>query len=217
MAYKALIGGASGLVGRNCLQLLLRDRDCEQVISIGRRKLDVEHDKLKQEIIDFNQLDLHAKLFEVEKVYCCLGTTIKVAGSKENFRKVDYEYPLKMAELAEEGLASVFSIVTAQGASSSSPFFYNKVKGEVEDALKALQIEKINIIQPSLLIGAREESRIGESMAQGVFKLIAPAFVGPMKKYKGITVQQVARAMVTVANDGPKGYHKYSSDMLWNY
>lgn len=216
MAYTALIAGASGLVGGNCLQLLLDDKDCTKVVSIGRRVLDIKHAKLQQEIIDFEKLSDHYNLFDVDQVYCCLGTTIKTAGSKENFRKVDFDFPLNIAEVAE-GSAKVFSIITAQGSDAKSPIFYNKVKGQLEDALQALQIDKINIIQPALLLGSRDESRPGETIAQGLFKLINPLFRGPMKKYKGIPVEQVAKAMVTLAKEGKMGYHKYSSDQLWEY
>ncbi|MEZ5008452.1 MAG: oxidoreductase [Chitinophagales bacterium] len=216
MAYTALIAGASGLVGGNCLQLLLDDKECTKVISIGRRVLDIKHAKLQQETIDFEKLADHANLFDVDQVYCCLGTTIKTAGSKENFRKVDFDFPLNIAEVAE-GSAKVFSIITAQGSDAKSPIFYNKVKGQLEDALQALQIDKINIIQPALLLGSRDESRPGETIAQGLFKLINPLFRGSMKKYKGIPVEQVAKAMVTLAKEGKTGYHKYSSDQLWEY
>ena len=216
MGYTALIAGASGLVGGHCLQFLLDDDNCTKVTSIGRRNLTLQHSKLQQEVVDFEQLADFAQLFEVDQVYCCLGTTIKKAGSKENFRKIDFDYPLNMAEVAE-GNANVFSIITAQGSDSKSPIFYNKVKGQVEDALQALQIEKINIIQPSLLLGSRAESRPGETAAQGLFKVINPLFMGPLKKYKGIPVEQVAKAMFQLANNGPLGYHKYSSDQLWNY
>lgn len=217
MSYTALIAGGSGLVGSHVLQFLLKDKGCKEVISIGRRELNIKHKKLEQYEVDFNKLEEFKILFEVDKVFCCLGTTIKVAGSKEQFRKVDETYPLAMAKLAEQGLAKSFSIVTAMGADKKSAFFYNRVKGDVEESLKLLHIDQINIIKPSLLLGGRTEQRTGERIAQNLFRVINPALQGSLRKYKGITGKQVARAMVTIANDGPQGYHQYTNDMLLNY
>jgi len=143
-----------------------------------------------------------------------LEQTIKTAGSKEAFRRVDQVYPLSMAELSELTDVKSFSIITALGADSASMIFYNKVKGEVEDSLRKLSIPSINILQPSMLLGDRSEQRLGESVGKAVMKLTGMLFQGPLKKYKAIEGAQVARAMVVFSKEEAKGYHKYLSDAL---
>jgi len=214
MSYTALVAGGSGLVGGFTIDFLLQDPDCSQVISIGRRKLPKKHDKLDQKVVDFNLLEQQKDLFKVDRAFCCLGTTIKKAGSKGKFRLVDYDYPLKMAAIAQEQGVKIFSIITALGSDKHSKIFYNKVKGEVEAELETLQIPSINVLQPSLLMGERDESRLGEGIAQMAFKIINPLFVGPIKKYKGIQGEQVAKAMVAIAAKGEKGFHRFESDKL---
>ncbi len=217
MGKTGLIAGASGLVGGHCLQLMLLEKEYSKVISIGRRKLDVKHDKLEQVIVDFDNIDKYAELFQADHVYCCLGTTIKKAKSKEAFKKVDLEYPLKMAALAEKNNAMVFSIITSLGASQGSSFFYSKVKGEVEDTLATMSIPSINILQPSILYGERNESRMGEKIGIVGMKALGPLMIGGLKKYKGISGEQVALAMVSLTIEERKGLRKIPSDELQQY
>lgn len=211
----ALIAGASGLIGGHCLTLLLENENYSNVISIGRRALDITHSKLEQHVVDFNKLENYEDLFKVNDVFCCLGTTIKTAGSKEKFRLVDYVFPIKMAQLAQSNDVEVYSIVTAMGANAKSSIFYNQVKGEVENELETLDIPAVHILQPSLLLGDRNENRTGEAIAQAIFKVINPIFVGKLKQFKGIPGKRVAEKMVALANNGSKGYQKHPSDLLW--
>jgi uncharacterized protein YbjT (DUF2867 family) len=211
----ALIAGASGLIGGHCLTLLLENENYSNVISIGRRALDITHSKLEQHVVDFNKLENYEDLFKVNYVFCCLGTTIKTAGSKEKFRLVDSVFPIKMAQLAQSNDVEVYSIVTAMGANAKSSIFYNQVKGEVENELETLDIPTVHILQPSLLLGDRNESRTGEAIAQAIFKVINPIFVGKLKQFKGIPGKRVAEKMVALANNGSKGYQKHPSDLLW--
>jgi uncharacterized protein YbjT (DUF2867 family) len=211
----ALIAGASGLIGGHCLTLLLENENYSNVISIGRRALEVTHPKLQQHVVDFNELESYRELFKVNHVFCCLGTTIKTAGSKEKFRLVDYVFPIKMAQLAQSNGVEVYSIITAMGANAKSSIFYNQVKGEVENELKTLDIPAIHVLQPSLLLGDRKESRTGEAIAQAIFKVINPIFVGKLKQFKGIPGKRVAEKMVALANNGSKGYQQHPSDLLW--
>jgi uncharacterized protein YbjT (DUF2867 family) len=211
----ALIAGASGLIGGHCLTLLLENENYSNVISIGRRALDITHSKLEQHVVDFNKLENYEDLFKVNDVFCCLGTTIKTAGSKEKFRLVDSVFPIKMAQLAQSNDVEVYSIVTAMGANAKSSIFYNQVKGEVENELETLDIPTVHILQPSLLLGDRNESRTGEAIAQAIFKVINPIFVGKLKQFKGIPGKRVAEKMVALANNGSKGYQKHPSDLLW--
>ncbi len=214
MLMKALIAGATGLVGGNCLRLLLEDDMYKSVISIGRRNLPIVNEKLEQHIVDFSKLEEYQDLFDVDHVFCCLGTTIAKAKSKENFRRVDYEYPLKMAQLSEQKGVQNFSIVSSLGANSNSPIFYNKVKGYIEGDISKLSIPKINILQPSMLLGDRSEKRLKEDIGKVVMKVLNPIMLGGFQKYRAITGEQVAKAMIFYAKNSNAGVNVYASDVL---
>jgi len=207
----ALVAGASGLVGGHLLRLLLEDRDYERVTSLGRRELPLTHKKLAQRVVDFDRLAEVADVPRVHDVFCCLGTTIRKAGSQEAFRKVDYGYPLELARVAVRHRASQFLLVTALGANPGSRIFYNRVKGEVEEAVKRLQFDGIHIFRPSLLVGKRAESRPAERLTVALVPLVAWAFVGPLRAYRPIRADRVARAMVRVAKEAGRGVHVYES------
>lgn len=210
----ALIAGASGLVGNILLKLLLNDDRYSEVKVLCRSALDIEHPKLKEEILHFDHLEEYASFFEVDHVFCCLGTTIKKAGSEEAFIKVDQEYPLTMAQLAHQKKVSHFLIITAMGADRSSIIFYNKVKGQVETAIKDLKLKATSVCRPSLLIGDRKESRTGEKIGAVVMKIVSPLMLGPLKKFKAINASTVAKAMLSIANTEASGFSIYESDTL---
>ncbi len=211
MTRTALVAGASGLVGGHLLRLLLEDRDYERVTSLGRRELPLTHKKLAQRVVDFDRLAEVADVPRVHDVFCCLGTTIRKAGSQEAFRKVDYGYPLELARVAVRHRASQFLLVTALGANPGSRIFYNRVKGEVEEAVKRLQFDGIHIFRPSLLVGKRAESRPAERLTVALVPLVAWALVGPLRTYRPIRADRVARAMVRVAKEAGRGVHVYES------
>lgn len=215
MAKTALLLGASGLVGSRCLQLLLENSAYEKIIVWLRNPLSVQHAKLQQEIIDFDRLETHSgALSAVHEVFCCLGTTIKKAGSPEAFYKVDFTYPFEIAKLAAQNGVQQFLIVTALGANQSSSFFYNRVKGEVEAALRKLPLPGLQIFQPSLLLGERQEFRLGERVGAVVFKAFSFAFVGPLRKYRGIEAGAVAQAMIRVAQQNLTGVNIFVSEKI---
>lgn len=139
---------------------------------------------------------------------------MKKAGSREAFHKVDYQYPIDIARLAKTNGASLFSIVTAMGADTKSTFFYNRVKGEVERDLAALNLPALLLFRPSLLLGNRNESRFGERLAEGAMRLFNPLIPA---KYKGIEASKVANAMLTTAQQGLTGTHIFESDQLQDY
>lgn len=214
---KALLAGATGLVGREVLNKLLADSYYSKVTVLTRRPLGMEHPKLQEVIADFNKLPQYAEAMAVDDVYCCLGTTIKQAGSQAAFRLVDQVYPTQLAEIAQKNGAKQFLIVTAMGASEKSLVFYNRVKGEVEAALTLMPYDAVQILRPSLLIGQRQQSRAGEGIAQTVFNLINPFMAGPLKKYRAISGKQVAKAMVAIAKSGSRGVNRYENDVLLNF
>ncbi|MES2780224.1 MAG: oxidoreductase, partial [Bacteroidota bacterium] len=147
-------------------------------------------------------------------VFCCLGTTIKVAGSQDSFRKVDYDYPVKVAEICLQQGAQQFLLVSAMGANSMSAIFYNRVKGEVEKAIEALRYPGFQIFRPSLLMGNRKEVRVGELIGKVVMKGLGFLFIGPLKKYKAIEGETVAKAMVKASLQHNAGVWIYQSDEI---
>jgi uncharacterized protein YbjT (DUF2867 family) len=213
----ALIAGASGLVGSHCLQLLLHSPRYNKVIAVGRKKLDISHPKLQQIIVDFDDLEKHRHSLTVDDVYCCLGTTIKQAGSKENFRKVDYTYVVNLAKITSTHFASQFLVVSALGADADSRIFYNKVKGEMEEAVKKLPFTAVHIFQPSLLLGERQEKRFGEQAAAVFMKGAGFLFNGPLRKYKGIPAKSVAKAMLEAAKQDGGGVLVHSSEQMQQF
>lgn len=191
---RVLLAGASGLVGGRILQALLMDRTVAKVHALGRRALPVSHPKLQVHVVDFGNLPV---LPPADEVYLALGTTIKVAGSQEAFRAVDLSANLATARAAYAAGARRAGLVSAVGANSQSSVFYNRVKGELEDALKALGLTALVIAQPSLLLdyreGLQQPPRIGERIAIPVAKLLAPLLPGA---YRPVRAEAVAQALV---------------------
>jgi uncharacterized protein YbjT (DUF2867 family) len=214
MKKTALLLGATGLIGSNCLNYLLADDSYKLVKVITRRSLNRTHPKLKEYIIDFNQLEKSNVVFSCEDVFCCLGTTIKKAGSKENFRLVDFEYTLQTASLALAAGAKQYLLVSSIGSDKNSRNFYLRVKGEVEDAISKLNFNSFLIFRPSLLLGARSEIRLAEKISGAAAKIFSPLFLGGLKKYKPIEAKDVAKAMVILANQNQTGIKIIISDEI---
>ena len=212
----ALIIGSTGFVGSYLIQELLDSTNIDLVTALVRKPTSVSHPKLKEIIFDFeNESDMDS-LESVNHVFCCLGTTIKTAGSKEAFRFADYELPLRFAQWAKKIKANSFSIVTAMGANSDSSIFYNQVKGELEDEIKKLSISIIQIFQPSLIMGQRKEFRFGEYIIKGFMTVINPLMMGPAKKYRGIHAQTIAKGMLFYLGNSKQGVSVIESDQIGN-
>jgi uncharacterized protein YbjT (DUF2867 family) len=210
----ALLVGATGLVGGHCLDLLLGDASYARVIALTRRPLARTHAKLDARVVDFDRLGETAGDVAADDVFCCLGTTIRAAGSQEAFRRVDFAYPVETARLAAANGARRFLIVTAMGANARSRIFYNRVKGEVEAAVRAMAFESVVILRPSLLLGERAERRAGEETGKRVMSVVGPLLVGPLRKYRGIEGGTVARAMVRLAKVAGPGVCIVESDEI---
>lgn len=209
----ALIAGPTGLVGALLLDLLLEETAYDRVIALSRKPLPKQHPKLDNKVVDFDALEATSEL-RADDVFCCLGTTIRQAGSQEAFRKVDYEYPLALARIAKDLGARQYLLITALGSDKNSSIFYNRVKGDVEAAIGELGIPCFHIIEPSMLLGDRKEHRGGEGVGKFVMKALD--FIIP-KKYKAIEASKVARGMVVIARQGQPGRHIHSSGELQDY
>lgn len=210
----ALIVGATGLVGNELLHILLDSSMYESICILVRMRISTEHTKLTQQIVDFNALEKHAEMFAVDDVFCCLGTTIKKAGSQEAFKKVDFEYPLQVARLAKQKDAKQFLIISAMGANKNSKVFYSRVKGEIEAALEDVDILSLHIFRPSLLLGKRKEFRLGERFAEVISPIFSVLLIGRLRKYKPIQAKDVAIAMYENAKDGQIGRFVYDGNQM---
>ncbi|MER1998876.1 MAG: oxidoreductase [Lysinibacillus sp.] len=194
----ALIVGATGLVGSHLVKEICDHPQYVSVTALVRNPLSYEHEKLTDRTVNFDALT-EADVEFVDDVFCCLGTTRKKAGSREQFEKVDVEYPLQIAALAKHAGANHFVVITAMGASETSAAYYNRVKGKLEQQLQALHFQRLSIVRPSLLVGERSELRLVEKSGEVLLKLINPLLIGPLKRYRSIEAIQVARAMLAIA------------------
>lgn len=195
----ALLLGASGLVGGECLKILLTEGSFERVHALVRRPLESDHPKLIQHLVSFDNLEHTNPAWLSDAVFCCLGTTIRTAGSREAFRRVDYGYPLAAATHAASHNARVFLLVSAIGAQPDSPVFYNRIKGEIERDLKGLNFKHLVILRPALILGARKEYRRGEAIASAFLKPLSGRMTGRLRKYRPIQARTVARAMINIS------------------
>ncbi len=208
-----LVGG-SGLVGHELLLLLSHLDQVRTVKAVTRSPLGRIPPKADNLILDFNKLEEHLDVLKAQVFICCLGSTIKKAGSKEAFKKVDLDYVLQFAKLAEKAKAQKFLVVSAMGADADSKVFYNQVKGEMEKGLRNLQIPQVEIFRPSLILGERKEKRTGEEWAQRLGPLMTKLLVGPLKKYRPIQATDIAKAMAIAVLNFHPGHFIYESDEI---
>jgi uncharacterized protein YbjT (DUF2867 family) len=210
----ALLVGATGLTGSSCLDLLLEDNEYEKVTVLTRRPLPQTHDKLKQHVVDFDNLNASSDKIRASDVFCCLGTTLKIAGSKEAFRKVDFEYPRELASIASANGSEQYLVISAPESNPKSMLFYGQVKGEMEQAVSSFPFKGTYIFRPSLLIGKRDEFRWREELGTKLFTAAPFLLPGPLKKYRPIEARAVASAMIIVAKSEPGSKQVYASDQI---
>ena len=211
----ALIVGATGLIGNLLTHRLVDSPIYSSVKVFVRKPLTWQHPRIQEVQFDFDHPN--GLLTQADDVFCCLGTTMKKAGSKEAFQKVDYQYPMNIARLSLANGSRQFAIVTSMGADTESSFFYNRVKGEVERDLAALNFPTLLIFRPSLLLGNRSssgENRLGERIAEGAMRLFSPLIPA---KYKAVEADKVADAMLTTTQQGLTGKHVFESDALQKF
>lgn len=210
----ALVFGATGLVGSHLVQFLILHPAYQKIIVFSRRPLPFEHPKLTVHLIDFDQPKKWKPLVKGDDLFCCLGTTMATAGSKEAFYKVDFAYTYAAAEAALANGANQLLLVSSVGAQADSIFYYSKVKGQLEDAVKKLDFWSVHIFQPSVLLGERNENRFGEKVAARLGKVIDRFTGGLLTKYRPIEADVVAKSMVAAAQRLESGVHVYPSHWL---
>jgi uncharacterized protein YbjT (DUF2867 family) len=211
----ALIAGASGLVGGELLAQLLAAPEYDRVVAVGRRPLEASHAKLVPVTAEFAALEKVGADLRCDDAFCCLGTTIRAAGSREAFRAVDHTAVLAFAWAAQRAGAKRFFLVSALGADADSRVFYNRVKGETEDALAVLSYETLAIFRPSLLLGRRAQPRWGERLLATLLWVFDPLLFGGLRKYRSIEAAVVARAMMRCSFGRPgQGMLVFNSDEI---
>ncbi len=211
---KALIVGATGLTGGYCLQALLDDPSYAEVIALVRKPLLKTHRKLREVSTNFKNLDQISSQLNADDVFCCLGTTIKKAGSQHAFTAVDHSLVIMIAEMMKKKGAQKFIVISAMGADKDSKVFYNRVKGEMEEALKEINYPCLYIVRPSLLLGPRKEFRLGEKVGVLLAPLLKPLMLGPLKKYRPVQAESVGKCMVKAARKDNHGVKIYASDEI---
>lgn len=214
MKKTAIILGASGLTGSILLEKLVKDERYETIKLFSRKKIDGLPSKVIQHVGDLIELQNFKTDFTGDEVFCCIGTTAKKTPDKTVYKKIDYGIPVAAAKLSKDNNISLFLVVSALGANAKSSIFYNKTKGEMERDVLQQNIQTTYILQPSIIGGNRNETRIGEKIGLGVFKFIQPLFLGKLKKYKIIEAETIAQAMVNLANSGPSKEKRITSDQI---
>lgn len=209
----AILIGATGLVGAACLQQLLESPAYRRVIAVSRRPVPVKHRKLVRVETAFDQLGMALQGHEADDAFCCLGTTIRQAGTKAEFHKVDFGYALEFAAATRRQGASHFLLVSALGANAHSPVFYNRVKGLLEKEVEALGFPRLSIFRPSLLLGTRGQERPAEALGIRLATLVSPFLRGPLSAIHPVPGADLGAALVACAlADEPPGTRRYRYD-----
>ena len=214
MSKTALLAGATGLIGSQLLPLLLATERYSKVITVGRTALQIAHPKLTQVVTDLDKLqDVRLQLI-ADDVFCCLGTTLRQAGSKEAFHKVDFLYVMTLAALTAGNFASQFMVISSLGADAESRWYYSRVKGQMEESVRQMPFRTIHIFRPSLLLGLRVQPRLGEQLSAVMLGVLRPLLRGSLLKYRPVQAATVAAAMLRAAEDDGGGLRVHLSNEI---
>lgn len=211
--YKtAIVLGATGLTGSTLLQQLLVDNRYTTIKVFTRKKTGIVHQKLQEIVCNFLELEKQEKMFTANEVFCCIGTIAKKTPHLETYRKIDVGIPVAAAKLCKKNNIQTLVIVSAMGANVRSSIFYNKTKGEMEQEVLAQNVEHVFLLRPSLILGKRNEFRLGEAILTVLLKIFNPLLIGSLEKYQAIYATDIAKTMIIVAQKG--FYQKNSSPIL---
>jgi len=208
----SIIAGSTGLIGGKVIEVLSKQK--QSAIALTRRSIPNLPPEITEMIIDFDAFEKNGSLPSCNNIFICLGTTIKTAGSKENFRKVDINYCLSIAKKAKESGAETLSLISSIGANSSSRNFYLKTKGELEEAVQELGFSIVNIFRPSFLVGKRSEKRFIEKIAIKFAKIMDLFLIGSASKYRSVKAESLAKTMVSKVDSKPGVNYFYFDDFL---
>ena len=195
----ALLFGSSGLIGGHLLNILIQNNDYNKIKIFVRSELEIKESKIEIIKADFNDLKKHTEDIKGNDCFFCIGTTKKNSPDKNEYKRIERDIPLEIAEIAKANSVNSFIYVSSGFADPKNSGAYLRYKGEVEEELKKLNFSKLGIMRPSFLMGNRKEKRYGEKIGIFLFKLLSPLFLGPLKKMKPIKAEEVAQAMINVA------------------
>lgn len=207
---RVLLVGATGLVGQSVLHQALADQRIAQIVALSRRPLSA-HPRLENPLVNFDALPGDASWWQVDAVVCTLGTTMRRAGSRQAFRRVDFEYPLAVGNLARRRGAHAFALTSSLGASARSRSFYLRTKAETENALANLGFPSLTIVRPAVIGGARAERRPGEALAAGMLRALGRLLP---RRYRVVPAERIAKALLEAALVAPDGLHVVESEAL---
>ena len=214
MLKKAIIVGASGLIGSELLDILLQQSEDQEVLIFVRKELPISNPKLVQLIVDFDKLDQWADAIKGHALFSCLGTTKAKTPDESTYRKIDHDYPLQLAQIAHRNKMKQYHLVSAIGANVDSSIFYTKLKGETERDIENVGIPTLHIYQPSFLEGRQKEKRPMEKVLTILMNVINPLLIGGLKKYRSIPAATVARAMFKQSLKNEAGIFIHPSDKI---
>jgi len=216
MPKTAIILGATGLTGGMLLQQLLEDDRYGKIKLFSRNSVEKKHPKIEEHLIDLFKLEEHKDKFTADEVFCCVGTTKKKTPDHNTYTKIDRGIPVTAARLCKANNIDTFLVVSALGANPKSRVFYNRIKGKMEKEVLEQEIKNTYILQPSLITGERKESRSFEKVGKVMLNFINPFFLGTLRKYKSISAESIARAMVAIANKPELDVERIPSDEIKN-
>ena len=221
MAKIAVVAGATGLTGSTLLRQLASDAHFDRVVALARSAKRAMPARVESVVVDFEALVNGSETIAIDRtatdelaVFCCLGTTIKVAGSQSAFRRVDFDYLVAVARWAKAQHAVHFGLISALGASAKSSVFYTRTKGEAEDAVRALALPSVHILRPSFIDGNRTESRLGETIAIRVARGISPLLLGPFRRYRVVPAEAIAASLLAAATSPVAGVTVTESEAI---
>lgn len=198
----AIILGATGLTGNILLKTLMIDQQYDKIKIFTRKPIRLENKKVTEILCNLLELDSYKENFFGDEVYCCIGTTTKKTPDKELYKKIDYGIPVSAAKLCKDNGIKTFAVMSSMGANANSPIFYNRTKGEMEQAVLEQNIKNTYVLRPSMIGGNRNEFRITEKIGSILMKGLNPIFIGTLRKYRIIDADIIANAMIELTNNG---------------
>ncbi len=211
---QALILGASGLVGLHTTKYLLADNSFDKIYAVSRHGIPIQHERLIQIKADFDTIDIPIRDLQINHLFSCLGSTKSKTPNKEDYKKVDHDYPIKVARILKENGLHSASIVSALGANKDSITFYMRLKAMTEQSFEELGLDQLFIMQPSLIVGNRKEKRLAEKFASILFNIINPLLLGDYNKYRSIKGSVIARALVETTKLDGKGIFRFNTQEI---
>ena len=214
MGKSTIIVGSSGLVGNHLMKNILDNEKFSSLKIFVRKPRGVCHPKLTEIVTEFGNLGKVKEEFDADIIFSCLGSTRKKTPNLEDYYKVDYFYPKWVAEIAKENGVKQFHLISSLGANEKSRNYYLKMKGKTEKAIRMQNIETTCIYRPALITGKRNEKRTGESISKFLFNVLNPLLVGGLKKYRSISAEEIAKAMINQSLKNEKGTHIFESNQI---